>query len=187
MDEAVLKEEYRGLNRQDLLNKAFDLGWSFGLNSGSCSQSVVAALQEMLGFGDIIVKVATSSCGGQAIQIMGTCGGLIGGTMVLDYYFGRPLEDMSYKEQVDRGPMFAAAEIAKLLYDKFIEKYGNVTCAGLQQKLYGRIYWMTDPDEGVKVDKAGAHSDPEKSCIRIVGDATKWVMEILLDKGIVKV
>ena len=56
----------------------------------------------------------------------------------------------------------------------------------LQQKFYGRQFFFLDPDEMVKFDKAGGHSDPTK-CIRVVGNAARWTMEILLDKGVVEV
>jgi hypothetical protein len=60
-----------------LLEKAYDLGVRFEKYSGSCSQCTVAALREILGFEDIIVKVATSSCGGQAGLSTGACGGIM--------------------------------------------------------------------------------------------------------------
>lgn len=172
---------YRALSRQLILDKAYDLGWNFDLFSGSCSQCTVAALKELLGFEDILVKAATSSCGGQALQLMGTCGALVGGTMVLDYYFGRPLSDMSYQQAVNKDKLFNAASIAKLLYDQFVKKYGAVSCANIQRKLFGRLYWVTDPDESAKFEAAGAHIDPDK-CMDVVGDAARWTMEILLDK-----
>ena len=103
--------------------------------------------------------------------------------MVLDHYFGRPLENMSYREEVDKAKLFEATEIAKLLYDKFIKKYGAMSCATIQQRLFGRVYWITDPDEMAKFDAAGAHSDLDK-CMDVVGDASRWTMEILLDKGL---
>ena len=68
------------------------------------------------------------------------------GAMVLDYYFGRPAEDMSYQEEANKDKLYEVAGIAKLLYGKFIKKYGAMSCATIQQKLYGRIYWATDPD-----------------------------------------
>ena len=185
MRKAKVRENYQCLSREELLDKAYELGWNFGLYSGSCSQCTVAALQELLGFEDVVVRVATSSCGGQAIQILGTCGALVGGTMVLDYYFGRRREDMSYQGEANKDKLFEAAGIAKLLYDKFIKKYGAMSCATIQQKVFGRIYWITDPDEAAKFDTAGAHSDPDK-CMDIVGDAARWTMEILLDKGAVE-
>jgi len=185
MIRGTLKKNYQGLSKSELLDKVYELGWNFGLYSGSCSQCTVAALQELLGFEDVVVRVASSSCGGQAIQIMGTCGALIGGTMVLDYYFGRLLEDMSYKQEVNKDRLFEATGVAKLLYDRFIKKYGAMSCATIQQKVFGRVYWITDPDEAAKFDEAGAHSDPDK-CMDIVGDAARWTMEILIDKGVVK-
>jgi hypothetical protein len=51
-----LPEKYRALSQEQLLQKAYDLGVSFEKYSGSCSQCTVAALQEILGFEDIIVK-----------------------------------------------------------------------------------------------------------------------------------
>ena len=161
------------------------MGWNFDLYSGSCSQCTVAALQELLGFEDVVVRVATSSCGGQALQLMGTCGALVGGTMVLDYYFGRPLKDMSYQQGANKDKLFRATGIAKLLYDQFVKKYGVVSCANIQRKLFGRLYWVTDPDEAAKFEAAGAHSDPDK-CMDVVGDAARWTMEILLDKHAVQ-
>jgi hypothetical protein len=40
-------------------------------------------------------------------------------------------------------------------------------------------------DEFNKLEEAGGHSDPNKAP-RIVGNAARWVMEMLLDKGAVK-
>ena len=69
--------------------------------------------------------------------------------------------------------------------DKFIKKYGAMSCATIQQKLFGRIYWITDPDEWAKFDTAGAHSALDK-CMDVVGDAARWTLEILFDKGVVE-
>ena len=80
----VLAEKYRNLSEKQLLEKAQELGASYERYSGSCSQCTAAALKELLGFEDIVVKVATSSCGGQAGLSTGACGGVIGGTIVLD-------------------------------------------------------------------------------------------------------
>ena len=81
-------EKYRGLSRQQLLDKAQELGANYEKYSTSCSQCTVAALHDILGFDDSLVRASNSSCAGQAAQVTGTCGGLIGGTFVLDYYFG---------------------------------------------------------------------------------------------------
>ena len=74
MDEYMfLNEKYRDLSKKQLLEKVYDLGVDFERYSGSCSQCTVAALHEMLGFDPVMVKIASTSCGGQAGCSTGTC------------------------------------------------------------------------------------------------------------------
>jgi len=184
MVEAKVREKYRGLSRQELLDKAYELGSNYLKNSGSCSQSPVAGLHAILDFDDLVVKVATSSCGGQALQGLGTCGGLIGGTMALDYYFGRPVENLSDKEviQANRDVLAAACKVPLLLYDKYVKEYGTTICAQMQRQFFGRFYCFTDAEEMEKFRAAG---NSEK-CRDVVGKAVRWVMEILLEKGAIE-
>jgi len=72
MIEAKIREKYQGLTRQELIDKAYELGFNFERNSQSCSQCTVAALHELLDIDDVVVRIATSSCGGQADQVIGT-------------------------------------------------------------------------------------------------------------------
>ena len=177
-------KEYQSLTRDEILNKVYDLGSNYVRHSHSCSQCVVAAYHDILGIDEVIVKTATSSCGGQADSILGTCGALIGGTMVLDYFFGRGIDQMSSKVDVDATPMFDAVEIAEILRSKFIEEFGDIHCAQIQQKLFGRFFYVLDPDEMQKLQEAMDKSSP-KNCLYVVGSSARWVMEILLDKGVV--
>lgn len=98
MIKAKVREEYRGLSRQGLLDKAYELDFNCEMNSQNCCQCTVATFHELLGIDDVVVKVATSNEGGQADQVVGTCGGLIGVTIVLDYFFGRPAKNVSFQE-----------------------------------------------------------------------------------------
>ncbi len=174
-----LRGKYRNLSHQKLQDKAYELGVNYERNSHSCSQSTVAALHEILGFDDIVVKVATSSCAGQALQTTGTCGPLVGGTMVLDYYFGRPIQNLS---DISVRPSIG---VAKLLYDKHIKEYGSIICADIQALLFGRVYHFDDPEEAKKFVEAGGPTDPKK-CVNVVGNAARWVIEILFEKDVIK-
>jgi len=187
MTKAKVREKYQGLSRQELLDKAYELGSDFEKNSVGCSQCTVAAIHELLEMDDIVVKVANSLSGGSGLQMLGTCGALSGGIIALDYYFGRPAERMSYQETIQayKDEFFAATEAPGLLADRFVNEYGTFICAQLQRKLFGRFYWVKDPEEMEKINAAGAHSDPAK-CSHIVGNAARWVMEILLDKDVIK-
>ena len=179
----MISEKYRGLSRVQLLDKAGELGVNFEKYSGSCSQCTVAALQEILGFEDTIVKVATSSCGGQAGLSTGACGGVIGGTMVLDYYLGRPANMVSATQAVPQGmaELSRAMEAARSFCDKFIVQYGSILCPRVQVKIYGRSFNLQDPADWKAFMDAGAHSDPAK-CMSVVGNAARWALETLLDR-----
>jgi hypothetical protein len=182
-----VKEEYRNLSRRELLDKIYDLGASYEKYSGSCSQCTVATLHNVLGFEDALVRAATSSCGGHARQSTGTCGGVIGATMVLDYYFGRPVEKLSPREKIPANSQALgnAISVVSPLCDRYFQEYGSILCPGIQKKMFGRSFNLGNPDEFKAFEAAGGHSHPDK-CLRVVGNSARWVMEILLDKGIVE-
>jgi C_GCAxxG_C_C family probable redox protein len=181
-----LPDKYRSLSRQQLMGKAFDLGVCFEKYSGSCSQCTVAALGEILGFEDIIVKVATSSCGGQAGLSTGACGGVIGGTIVLDYYLGRPANMVSATQEIHQGAVefSRAMEVARSFCKKFIRQYGSILCPQIQAKLFGRSFNHQDPADWQAFIEAGAHTDPTK-CMSVVGNAARWTLETLIEKRVV--
>jgi C_GCAxxG_C_C family probable redox protein len=181
-----VSEQYRGLSLPQLLDKAFELGVAYEKNSGSCSQCTAAALRDILGFEDIVVKVATSSCGGQAGLSSGACGGVIGGTIVLDYYLGRPPYMVSATKMIPEGmgELARAMSAARALCDRFFHKYGSILCPQVQTSLYGRSYNLQDPADWKAFQEAGAHTDPSK-CMSVVGNAARWTLEILIEKGVV--
>jgi C_GCAxxG_C_C family probable redox protein len=180
----ILPQKYRNLSREQLLQKAYDLGVSFEKYSGSCSQCTVAALREILGFEEIIVQVASSSCGGQAGLSTGACGGVIGGTIVLDYYLGRPANMVSATQPVPQGmeSFSRAMEAARLLCNKFIQQYASILCPQVQEKIFGRAFNHQNPADWQAFLDAGAHTDPTK-CMSVVGNAAQWTLEILLESN----
>jgi C_GCAxxG_C_C family probable redox protein len=180
-----LTEKYRNLSSQQLLEKAHELGVAYEKYSGSCSQCTVAALQEMLGFDDIVVKIASSSCGGQAGFSVGACGGVVGGTIVLDYYFGRPASMVSATEMNPDGmaALGRGIETAQVLCKRFVNEYGSILCPQIQSRIFGRSFNHQDPADWEAFMQAGAHTDPSK-CMNIVGNAVQWTLEILMQKGV---
>ncbi len=185
-EKKLVSEKYRGLPQSQLLEKAFELGVHFEKYSGSCSQCTVAALHEILGFEDIVVKVATSSCGGQAGLTTGACGGVIGGTIVLDYYLGRPARMVSATHPIPEGMecLSEAMAAARSLSERFIREYGSMLCPSVQSKLFGRSFNLQNSDDWKAFEEAGGHSDPSK-CMSVVGNAARWTLEILIQKGII--
>lgn len=175
-----ISEKYQGLSTQELLDEAGNLAGRYLVNSGSCGQSTVAALHDVLGFDDILVKAATSFCGGMAEQFLGICGALAGGIMVLDSFDGRPIEKMSTEQKIQENTdaMKAAWKSTELLCDKFVAEHGSLTCAHIHRRYMGRIYYLRDDDEIAKFINGGGLDKAAK----ISGDVARWVLEILLNK-----
>ena len=102
---------------------------------------------------------------------------------MLDYFFGRPTEKMSFLDssKADVEAISSAGRRADLLADKFIGRYGTFICCQIQRQLLGRIFWPKDEQEMEKLVASGAHDDPDKCC-DVVGNAARWTFEILLSE-----
>jgi len=187
MVKAKVRDKYRGLSRQELIDKAYELGFNFEKNNYSCSQSTVAAIHELLDIDDVVVKVATSLSGGSAEQFSGTCGALSGGLIALGYFFGRPVDKVSpyERKQSNVDALFVSFPAPQALADRFWKEYGTILCPHIHRQLFGRTWWLLDPDDLAKFEKAGGHSAPDKCC-HVAGTGARWVMEILFDKGAVE-
>jgi C_GCAxxG_C_C family probable redox protein len=179
----TLSEKHLNLSKTQLLEKAYELGVMYEKYSGGCSQCTAAALRELLGFEDLVVRIAASSCGGHAGLSVGTCGAVVGGTIVLDYYFGRSPAGVSAISEVPgtRDELHSGMETARILCEKFVRQYGSILCPQIQTRVFGRSFNLQDEADWDAFEAAGAHSDPSK-CMSVVGNAVRWTLETLIEK-----
>jgi len=165
--------------RQEILNKAYDLAYSYEAERGSCPQCVLSALFNTLHIGDKqTIKAADVLAGGTALSAKGTCGALAGGLMTLSAIAGREFDDFMDGKR-DR----KVFEFAEILYKKFLKEYGAPLCCDVHKKLFGRTFNLMDPKEYDEFDKAGAHID---KCPSVCGNVAKWTAEIILDNFDIK-
>jgi C_GCAxxG_C_C family probable redox protein len=161
-------------DREEKLQKVYDLAFKYEAERGSCPQCVLSAIMEVLEIGDPeTVKAADGLAGGTALSAEGTCGALVGGLMAISAIVGRTYEDFSAGERRRR-----VFQYAKKLYDKFQEEYGSILCKGVHQKLFGRTFNLMDKDDYAEFEKMGAHDD---KCTSVSGNVAKWTAEIILD------
>ena len=157
--------------------KAYDLGFQYEKVYKGCSQCVLAAVQDLFGErNDDVFRAASGLAGGAGLCGDSGCGGYSGGIMALSQLHGRARENFLDPERTRR----KSFDLAKKLHDKFIAEYGSVICRDIQQKILGRGYYLRDPEEFEKFEKAGAHAE---KCPSVVGNAAKWVAEILWEEG----
>ncbi len=166
--------------REKLLQKAYDLGFQYERDYRGCAQCAIAGIYDAIGIkNDMVYKAGSGLAGGGGECTTGNCGGFSGASMVMASFFGRTREKEATEE--GRADKYVAFRMTKAVHDKFVEKYGNALCRGVQEKVYGRVFDLRDDDQKELFRAAGAHHDDDKCCMA-VGDGARWGLEVLLDE-----
>lgn len=147
-----------------------------------CSQGVLLSLQEEFGIGnDEVFKSATVLSGGVA-RHGETCGALIGALMALGLVVGREkMEDTD----VYRKSMEPSADLIAKFKEELKNQFGfegeldGTLCRQIHEKIYGRPFDMTDPDDYQEFLDAGGHSD--SGCLKVCGVAAQVGAEKILE------
>jgi len=160
-------------------DKAYELGSHYERTYHGCSQCSIAALQDVFNIrNDDIFKSATGLSGGSALSSEGSCGAYVGALMVLSQIVGRERDKFEDAE----GVRFTTHKLSGKLRQKFIDEYGSIICRNIQTKVLGRPYYLADPQEFEKFHNAGAH---DIYCPKVVGNAARWMAEIIQDAKLV--
>jgi C_GCAxxG_C_C family probable redox protein len=164
--------------KKNLCNKAYKLGYEYEQTYKGCAQCIVAAVQDTLDIrNDAIFKGVTGCSGGGGSLCDTGCGAYVGGVVLLSTLWGRERDNFADPDKVRA----RTSELARKLHARFIKEYGAVICRDMHMKLFGRFFYMADPEEAEKFDAAGAHSTV---CPEVVGKAAKWVTEIILEENL---
>ena len=163
-------------SKEELLEKAFKLGQKYEKRCTGCAQTVIAAIFDTLDiWNEDVFKAASGLADGLGLTGDGTCGALVGGSMVLSYLTGRDrkhFKDMMY-------PM-KSYSLVKKLHDQYIELYGTCRCYDVQKALMGRTYNLWDQQEMQEAFQSGMM----EHCSKVVGTTAKLTVEIILNEKI---
>lgn len=162
-----------------LKQKAYDLGYKYEGQYGACSQATMRALQEA--YQEVNPEVFQAMAGfaaGGGIEGDGMCGAYVASIYFLSSKYGRRLEDLDKDPDDPKAEkiLFETFSLVKKVHEKFMEKYGSVICHQINRKLYGRPYYLADPDELEKFDANGAH---DWGCTSVCGEGARWTVEVL--------
>ena len=147
-----------------------------------CSQSVLGALQEEFGIGNKeSFKAATVLSGGVARQGE-TCGAIIGALLALGLVIGRErMED----EEAYKAMMPPSIEVLTRFREELKKQFGfkeeleSTLCRDIQERVFGRSFYLADDEERRAFLDAGGHS--ETGCPRVCGIAAQVAAEKILE------
>jgi len=167
------------MKKDDLLRHAYELGSTYEKDYHGCAQCAVAAIQDALGIeDDRVFKAANGLIAGIGCSSRGTCGALAGAVMVISSLCGRPrrlFDDVDRVRARPYGP-------AQRLLERFEKEFGSGICGEIQTKLMGRSFNLLNLEEKEMFLKAQAE---EVHCPDVVGKASRWAVEIILDEHLV--
>ena len=91
---------------------------------------------------------------------------------------------MKYPDPEERMSRFRQMEerldpLIKRLTERFKAEYGSTICNDIETKLFGRFFDKFNPEERKEKDRLGGHKD---KCPSVVGNAARWVSEIILEE-----
>jgi len=161
-----------------LMEKAYKLSYEYENVYRGCGQCTLAALQDTFDMrDDSTFKAMTGYAGGGATTGDAGCGAYVAGILFLSMLKGRERDDFADPKRI----RFESFAIARKLHDKVIAEYGTVICREMQMKLFGRPYYLPDPDEFAKFDAAGAHTTV---CTEVCGKVAMWTAEIVIQENL---
>lgn len=162
-------------SKKEIMEKAFELGKQYEKKCTGCAQTAVAAIFESLGiWNEDVFKAASGLADGLGLTGDGSCGALVGGSMVIGYLFGREKKDFE-----NIGKPMKSYGLVKKLHDKVVKEYGTCRCYDIQEKGLGRTYNLWDPNEMKEAFKSGMMDH----CSTLVGNVARMTVELILKNG----
>jgi len=169
----AFRSKLLGAGMENLVKEAYEAGFRYERDYHGCAQACVGALQEVLGIQDEgVFKAAGGLGGGIGLSCSGACGGLTGGIMIISYLYGRSTDDLEDK----LGKRMVAYRLASRLLEKYLDKYGTITCKDIQKQLFGRFFDLRRPDDFEALVAAGGHSH---ICPEVVGSAAAMTVRVI--------
>ena len=158
---------------QEIIGRAYSLGYENEQKYGCCPQCVLAAIQDVLGVvDDATFKASHGLAAGGGLSTGGTCGALAGGMLALSAKYGRD------RAHFGNGRFIQSYELGKRLHDRFVAEFGSPICAEVQTRLLGRPFNMWDANDFKAFEAAGGHRD---KCTRVAGTVAAWTAEMLIE------
>ena len=179
--EAIVRAYYRLPMEEKWARRAqqvYQLGFDYEKIYHGCGQCMLAAVLETLGlFDEAVFGAATGLSGGMGLAGDATCSALTAGVLAFGMMYPRRREHFDG----DRGNKYRTFDMVQRLRERYLQRYGTITCHDIHRHKMGRAFDLRDLAEREAFEAAGAHKD---KCTDIVAQAARWAVEIIGDERI---
>jgi C_GCAxxG_C_C family probable redox protein len=162
---------------EQLLQRAYDLGYEFERKYHGCAQCVIGAVYQIFPAmrSEDIFRAANAQAGGMGLTSKGQCGAAVGAGMIISQLHGRSLGEIADPEN----KRFGAYRMGREFANRFIKEMGSLICGEIQEKKMGRRFNLLEPLDWEAFEKAGGH---DNHCPDVVGTATRIVAQMVLEE-----
>ena len=161
--------------KEELENKAYELGHAYERECAYCSQASLASLMDLFQIkDDVLFRSAFGLHGGIGDRGIGTCGALCGGVLVVSYLYGRTRTEFNFGKVNRR-----ATDLSGRLVDEFKKEFEGITCNEVQKKIFGRSFFNYIEEDNKLFMKMGGHTD---KCPVVVGRGAALAAGIIWDE-----
>ena len=162
------------MDKQQMIDIAVESAKAAQIQDDVCSRSVLIGLSSIMeDIPDEMITASLSLLGGTGAA-SGSCGAYCAGLLGVGMKYNCTVED----GRVNPALMMEGIKKAAEYRDRFLAARGAVLCPLLHEKLFGRSYIFTDPEQEQEFLTLEGH---EIKCAEIVGDATRIAAELVLD------
>lgn len=157
------------------LNQALRLGREYAGTFHSCAPTAYCALLDPIeeSFSDDVFTSLVGLSGGIGRMGHGTCGLVIGTAAAISFSCG-VTRDLLTEDSQRREIVF---DKVNSFGDKFVEKYGGLSCREVQLELFGKSFDLRT-EEGHRDFSRLAPPD-QSPCQEAVEDAMRWGVEVI--------
>lgn len=154
--------------------EAYRLGFEYEQTYHGCGQCTLAAVLDSLDrFDESAFEAATGLAGGLGLAGSdGVCGALMGAVLAFGLVYPRRREHFDG----DRANKYRVYAMAQRMRERYMERYGGVSCHDVHRDLFGRTFDLRCSEERQAFEEAGAHDD---KCTGVVARAAQWAVEII--------
>jgi mannitol-1-phosphate 5-dehydrogenase len=179
-DDALVASIVRAYQRQALedewierARRAYELGFQYEREYHGCGQCALAAILESMDqFDETVFRAATALSGGLGLCGDAHCAALTAAALTVGMVYPRTRADFGG----DRESKYRSFSMVQQLREKYIQRYGSITCHDIHRHELGRSYDLRCEAEREAFEAAGAHDD---KCTSVVAQAARWAVEII--------